>query len=98
MSAKTCWRNQGAIGDDGLTGKHGNLVNVMKLAKRFPFKTSPQISHKNLRSLVEPHSAAVKGCFVAEAGEILGQVVYECCGRLVGVVDAVDETAIVFFV
>jgi hypothetical protein len=70
----------------------------MKLAKRFTLKTSPQIGNQDLRALVKAHSTAVKGCLVAETGKIVGEEVDQSRGRLVGVVDAVDETAIVFFV
>lgn len=70
----------------------------MKLAKRFTLKTSPQIGNQDLRALVEPHCAAVKGCFVTEARKVLCEQVHQSRSRLVGVVDAVDETAVVLFI
>lgn len=47
----------------------------MKLAKRLALKTSPEISNKDLRALVEAHFAAVKGCLVAETGKVVRQEV-----------------------
>jgi len=60
-----------------VVGKHGDFVNVVELAVRLAVKRGPQVGDEDLRALEEAHFFALKGAFVAEAGEFLGEQVDE---------------------
>jgi hypothetical protein len=61
------------------TCKHGDFVDVMKLAIALTFEAGPEVRDQDLGSLVEPDFASLKGCFVPEVGEVICEQVHQSC-------------------
>lgn len=76
------------------TGKHGNLVDIEKLAEPFAIEASPQVGDEDLSALVQTYSFPLEAGLVSEAGEVLGQKVHESRGRTTGTVYTVQETSV----
>lgn len=74
-----------------LTGKHGDFIDVVELAKVFAVEAGPEVCNEDLGALVQPDPPSVEHCFVAETVEVLGQKVDEAGGGVVGAVDAVGK-------
>lgn len=75
------------------TCKHGDLVNVVKLAKSFTVEASPQIRHENLCSFVKANPAPIEDSFVTETCKMLGEQIDQASSRVVGAIDEVGKTA-----
>lgn len=76
-----------------LTGKHGDFINVVELAKVFAVEAGPKICNEDLGALVQPDPLPVEDCLVAEAVEVLGDQVDKAGGRVVGAIDAIGKAA-----
>lgn len=60
---------------NAIVGKHGDLVDVMKMTIAFTIEAGPQISYQDLRSLVEADQLAVEVILISKAREIVYQKV-----------------------
>ena len=59
------------------TCKHCDFVNVVKLAVRLAVKGSPEIGNEDLRALQEADLSPLEDAFIAEAGELGSEQVYQ---------------------
>ena len=78
------------------TGKHCDLFNVKKLSIALTIEACPQIRNEDLSSLVKPHGPSIECGFVPEARKAFCQKVDKRRGRMAGIIDQVDEAAVVF--
>jgi hypothetical protein len=73
------------------TGKHGDFIDIVELAKVFAVEAGPEVCNEDLGALVQSDSSSVEDCFVAETVKVLGEEVDEAGGRVLGAVDAVGK-------
>lgn len=60
-----------------LTRKHGDLIDVIEIAKAFTFEAGPNVCYKNLSSLVKADCAVIKSMPVVETREIIDDKINE---------------------
>lgn len=78
----------------GLTGEHGDLINVGEMAIGCTFKTSPEIRDEDLGSFVEANLLALEGMHIVEAGEVVNEEIDECSRGIVGLLNTCSKAAV----
>ena len=73
--------------------EHGNLIDIIETSVTFALEAGPQVSHQDLRSLMESNRRVFKRVSVIEAREIVNNDFYECSRRAVGFLNAGDKAA-----
>lgn len=76
------------------TSKHGDVLDVVKLAVAFTIKSGPEISNENLWSLHKPHSATFISGLISETGEMVGQQIDQFTSTAFSTFNELDNTSV----
>jgi hypothetical protein len=81
---------------DAVVRKHGDLVDIVKLAVSLAVKSGPKVGDEDLRALQKPDFLAFKLGLVPEAGEPLGEQVDQPSSRVLCIFDQDTDAAVEF--